>query len=420
MKYIADFHIHSKYSRATSRETNFNNLFNWAKIKGISILGTGDFTHPLWFEEIKENLEEAEKGLFKLKDFEDDIRFVLTGELSCIYTKKDKVRKIHILIFAPSLDVVERINTQLSWTSNIKSDGRPILGMDAKELAKLVLDSSPECLIVPAHIWTPWFSLFGSRSGFNSVEECFEEFAPNIFALETGLSSDPEMNWRLSQLDKYTLISNSDSHSPQKIGREANIFEGEGELNYKKIIEAIKRGGKEKGEINLISTIEFFPEEGKYHYDGHRLCGVRLSPNETKKYGGVCPVCKKPLTVGVLSRVEELADRKEGEKPKTAIPFIKLVPLPEIIAEVFGQSSTTSKLVQEEYQTIINNFNNEFEVLFEAPIEKIEKISPEVARGIKIVRDGELNILPGFDGEFGKVSLFNEKEDKMIPQDTLF
>lgn len=419
MKYIADLHIHSKYSRATSPQTDFNNLVNWAKIKGISILGTGDFTHPLWVEEIKQNLEPAEEGLFKLKDFEDDIRFVLTGEISCIYTKKNKVRKIHIVIFAPSLEVVEKINTQLSWTSNIKSDGRPILGMDSKELAKIVLESSPNCLIIPAHIWTPWFSLFGSRSGFDSVEECFEEITPQIFAMETGLSSDPEMNWRLSQLDKYTLISNSDSHSPPKIGREANVLEGE-KLSYPSIADAIKRGGKAKGELNLTSTIEFFPEEGKYHYDGHRLCEIRLSPEETKKYGGICPVCKKPLTVGVLSRVEELADRKEGEKPDTALPFIKLVPLPEIIAEVFGQASTTSKMVQEEYQTIINNFGNEFKVLIDTPIEEIEKVSPDIAKGIKSIREEKLNVLPGFDGEFGKVSLFGEEEEKKAPQNTLF
>lgn len=420
MKYIADFHIHSKYSRATSRQTDLNNLTNWAKIKGISILGTGDFTHPLWLSEIKEKLEPAQQGLFKFKKGNNEIRFILTGEVSCIYSKNNKVRKIHIVIFAPSIEVVEKINTQLSWTANLKSDGRPILGIDAKELVKIVLDSSSECLVVPAHIWTPWFSLFGSRSGFDSVEECFEELTPYIFAMETGLSSCPEMNWRLSDLDKYTLISNSDSHSPQKISREANVFEGEGELDYRKIIDAIKRGGKEKGEINLTSTIEFFPEQGKYHYDGHRLCEIRLSPQQRKKYGGICPVCKKPLTIGVLSRVDELADRKKGEKPKTAVPFIKLVSLPEIIADVFDKSSPTLRTVQEEYQSLVNYFGNEFKILLDMPLEEIKKISPEVAQGIKIVREGKLKILPGYDGEFGKVCLSEIEEEKKIPQKTLF
>ena len=419
MKYIADFHIHSKYSRATSHHTDFENLEKWAKIKGVSVLGTGDFTHPEWLREIKEKLEPAEEGLFKLKEGNGQTRFILTAEISCIYTKKDKVRKIHIVIFAPSIKAIEKINTQLSWTSNLKSDGRPILGMDAKELAKIVLDSSPECLIVPAHIWTPWFSLFGSKSGFDTVEECFEEYSKYIYALETGLSSDPLMNWRLPQLDKYTLISNSDSHSPPKIGREANILEGE-EVSYSLITDAIKRGGKQKGTLNLINTIEFFPEEGKYHYDGHRLCEVRLSPEERKKYGGICPVCKKPLTIGVLSRVDELASRKEGEKPGTAIPFLSMVPLPEIIAEVFGQASTTSKLVDGEYQEMINNFGNEFEILLNVPIEEIEKVSPEIAEGVKIVRERELKIVPGYDGEYGKVKLFGKEEEKKVPQKTLF
>lgn len=419
MQYIADFHIHSKYSRATSQKTDFGNFEKWAKMKGVSILGTGDFTHPQWFSEMKENLEPAEEGLFKLKEESASTRFILTTEISCIYTKKEKVRKIHIIIFAPSFKVIEKINTQLSWSSNLKSDGRPILGMDAKDLLKIVLESSPQCLIVPAHVWTPWFSLFGSKSGFDALEECFEDYSKYIYALETGLSSDPEMNWRLSSLDKYTLISNSDAHSPQKIGREANIFEGS-ELSYDLIIDAIKRGGKEKGSLNLFSTIEFFPEEGKYHYDGHRLCEVRMSPEETKKYGGICPVCKKPLTVGVLSRVEELADRPVGEKPESAIPFIKIVPLPEIIAEVFGQASSNSKFVQEEYQTIINNFGNEFKTLIDVPIEEIKKFSPEIGRGIEIVREEKLKVLPGYDGEFGRVCLFEAEEEKNTPQNTLF
>ncbi|MDD5551806.1 MAG: endonuclease Q family protein [Candidatus Pacebacteria bacterium] len=419
MRYIADFHIHSKYSRATSQKTDLENLEKWAKTKGISILGTGDFTHPEWLREIKEKLEPVEEGLFKLKGSDGKVKFILTTELSCIYTKNDKVRKIHIMIFSPSIKAIERINTQLSWTSNLKSDGRPILGMDAKDLAKLVFNSSPECLIVPAHIWTPWFSLFGSRSGFDTIEECFEDLAPNIFALETGLSSDPEMNWRLSALDKYTLISNSDSHSPQKLGREANIFEGEN-INYQIIADGIKKGGKEKSQFNLIKTIEFFPEEGKYHFDGHRNCEVRLSPEERKSHGGICPVCRRPLTVGVLSRVDELADRELGYKPKTAVPFVKIVPLPEIIAEVFGKSSANSKFVDNEYQSLISNFGSEFDILLDVSIEEIKKISPEIAEGIEIVRNQNIKILPGYDGEFGKVSLFEAEEEKKAAQNTLF
>lgn len=420
MRYIADFHIHSKYSRATSQQTDLENLEKWAKTKGISILGTGDFTHPEWLREIKEKLEPVEEGLFKLKGSDGKVKFILTTELSCIYTKNDKVRKIHIMIFSPSIKVIEKINTQLSWTSNLKSDGRPILGMDAKDLAKLVFNSSPECLIIPAHIWTPWFSLFGSRSGFDTIEECFEELSPYIFALETGLSSDPEMNWRLSALDKYTLISNSDSHSPQKIGREANIFEGDGNLNYKIIFDGVKKGGKEKSQFNLIKTIEFFPEEGKYHFDGHRNCEVRLSPEERKSHGGICPVCRRPLTVGVLSRIDKLADRDLGYKPKTAVPFVKIVPLPEIIAEVFGKSSANSKFVDNEYQSLISNFGSEFDILLDVSIEEIKKISPEIAEGIEIVRNQNIKILPGYDGEFGKVRLFETEEEKKTAQNTLF
>ncbi len=423
MRYICDFHIHSRFSRATSQQTTLENIEKWAKLKGISVIGTGDFTHPDWFGEIKEKLEPAQEGLFKIKGSRENVRFILTTEVSCIYTKKGKVRKIHLIVFAPSFEVVEKINTQLAWSFNLKSDGRPILGIDAKDFLKLILNVSQDCLLVPAHIWTPWFSLFGSKSGFNSVEECFEEESKYIFAMETGLSSDPKMNWRLSALDKYTLISNSDSHSPQKIGREANIFEGDSDLSYQKIIQAIKRGGKilDSGSsgLRLTSTIEFFPEEGKYHYDGHRLCGIRLSPQETKKYGGICPVCKKSLTVGVLYRVEELADRKEGEKPETALPFLSLVTLPEIIAEVFGQKGF-SKFVEQKYFEIINRFGSEFEVLIDVPIEEIEKEFPEIAQGIKIVREGKVKIAPGYDGEFGKVSLFEEEKEKEISQKTLF
>jgi len=416
--FIADFHIHSKYSRATSKDMDIEMLDKWAKIKGIKVLGTGDFTHPEWFQNLKEKLEPAEQGLFKLKGFdskEKGVRFILTSEISCIYSKNNRVRKIHIIVFAPSFEIAEKINVQLGWVGNLRSDGRPILGLDAKELAKIVLDASEDCLVVPAHIWTPWFSLFGSKSGFDSMEECFEEYSKYIYAVETGLSSDPLMNWRLSSLDKVALISNSDSHSPQKIGREANVFETE--LSYPAIIEAIKEKSPEK----FLYTVEFFPEEGKYHYDGHRLCGISLSPSQSKKYNNICPVCGKPLTIGVLNRVEELADREEGFKPETAIPFKSLVPLEEIIAHTLGCSTGTKESLKE-YQNLINNFENEFKVLLDIPYAHLSAATkPEIVEGIKRVREGRVEVEPGYDGVYGKIKIFTEKEIKnSVSQNTLF
>ncbi|OGZ19014.1 MAG: DNA helicase UvrD [Candidatus Nealsonbacteria bacterium RBG_13_42_11] len=421
MKFVADFHLHSKYSRATSRDMDLENLDKWAKIKGIKVLGTGDFTHPEWLKSLKEKLEPAEPGLFKLKGVKSDTRFILTAEISCIYSKKEKVRKIHIVIFAPSFEVVDKINVQLGWVGNLKSDGRPILGLDAKELAKIVLDASPDCLVVPAHIWTPWFSIFGSKSGFNSIEECFEEYSKYIFAGETGLSSDPAMNWRLSALDKITLISNSDSHSPKKIGREANVFEGT-ELSYSAINEALKKTENPKPKTcNLIYTIEFYPEEGKYHFDGHRLCGIKLSPRETKKYNGICPVCGKLLTIGVLNRIEQLADREEGFQPEGAIPFKNLVPLEEIIADIVGQGVGT-KEVDKEYKNLIEKFGSEFNIILEASGEELKKATrPEIAEGIIRVREGKVFKQAGYDGVYGKIKIFGQEEEKKpSKQETLF
>jgi uncharacterized protein (TIGR00375 family) len=436
MKFIADFHIHSRFSRATSKELNLRNLARFAEIKGIKVLATGDFTHPLWFKELKEGLELAEPGLFKVKKqlltgknraSGEETRFILTTEISCIYTKNNRVRKIHILIFAPNFEVVEKINTRLDWIGNLKADGRPILGLDAKELLKIALQASPDCLVVPCHAWTPWFSIFGSKSGFNSVEECFDEYSKYIFALETGLSSDPKMNWRISSLDKYTLISNSDSHSLEKIGREANVFSaqggpasgGEGEtLSYGEIIKAIKKTSQN---LKLIYTIEFFPEEGKYHYDGHRLCNISFSPKETVKSGGTCPICGKPLTIGVLSRVEELADKPEGRAPEGAIPFKSLVPLKEIIGEALG-TLPGSKKVEQEYQNLIKKLGSEFNILIETDKERLAAATlPEIVEGISRVREGKLVIEPGYDGVFGKVKIFNQGEQKTISkQKSLF
>jgi len=410
MKFIADFHLHSKFSRATSQQMDLENLSKWARIKGIKVLGTGDFTHPQWLKDLKEELEPAETGLFKLKKDTggEKVRFILTTEVSCIYSKKGRVRKIHIIIFAPSFNAVEKINARLSWIGNLKADGRPILGLDAKELAKIVLGTCQECLVVPAHIYTPWFSLFGSRSGFNLLEECFEEYSKYIFAGETGLSSDPPMSWRNSALDKITLISNSDSHSPHRIGREANVFDSE--VNYSAITGAIK----EKDPQKFLYTIEFFPEEGKYHYDGHRLCGISLSPKETKKYGGVCPNCGKPLTIGVLNRVEELADREEGFLPEKRIPFKNLIPLEEIIAEAVGRGVGTVE-VEKEYDNLIKKFGSEFFILLDAKKEELEDATlPEINEGINRVREGKVFFEPGYDGVYGKIRIFSKGEQKSL------
>ena len=415
MEFIGDFHLHSKYSRATSSQMVLENLDKWAKIKGITVLGTGDFTHPEWFRNLKGKLEPAETGLFKLKDSDSLTRFILTTEISCVYSKLGRVRKIHILIFAPDFETVEKINTQLGWIGNLKADGRPTLGLDAKELLKIVLEISEDCLIVPCHVWTPWYSLFGSRSGFDSIEECFEDYTKYIYAVETGLSSDPAMNWRLSALDNITLISNSDAHSPQKIGREANVFDTE--LNYFSIIETIKKKNPKK----FLYTIEFYPQEGKYHYDGHRNCGISCSPQESKKYNNICPVCGKPLTIGVLSRVEELADRPDGFKPQGAIPFRSLIPLKEIIAEILGFGSET-KEVDTEYQNLIRRFGSEFNVLLNVSRQDLEVVTlPEIAEGIIRAREGKVYIEPGYDGVFGKIRIFSKGEKKELSrQKTLF
>jgi len=415
MKFIADFHLHSKYSRATSRDMNLENLEKWAKLKGIKVLGTGDFTHPEWLKNLKEKLEPAEPGLFKFKNSNSETRFILTTEVSCIYSKKGKLRKIHIIIFAPSFEVVEKNNVQLGWIGNLKSDGRPILGLDAKELAKIVFNVSSDCLVVPAHLMTPWFSLFGSKSGFNSLEECFDEYSKYIFAGETGLSANPLMLWRIPDGRKVALISNSDAHSPQKIGREANVFDTG--LSYSAISEAIKT----KDPKRFLYTIEFFPEEGKYHYDGHRICGISLSPAESKKYNNICPNCGRPLTIGVLNRVEQLSDREEGFKPENVIPFKSLVPLTEIIADALGTLVGT-KQGEEEYKNLIEKFGNEFEILIDVSRSELETVTlPEIAEGIIRVREGKVYIEPGYDGIYGKVRIFSKGEQKTLSkQGTLF
>lgn len=414
MRIIADLHIHSKYSRATSKDMDLEHIALVAKDKGINIVGSGDFTHPEWFKELKEKLEPAEEGLYKLKTqpsinkFQNEVRFVISGEISNIYQRGGKTRRVHNVIVLPSLESAEKINKVLSWQGNLKSDGRPILGLDSEELLKIVVEAEPKAMFIPAHIWTPWFSVFGSMSGFDSLEEAFGENKKYLSALETGLSSDPKMNWRLSKLDSFCLVSNSDAHSPDKLGREANVFETN--LDYYSIREAIINKDKEK----FLFTIEFFPEEGKYHYDGHRLCQFRSSPEKSKKLKGICPKCHRPLTLGVLYRVDELADRKEGEIPFNAIPYKSLVPLKEIIADAFNIGINT-KLVEEKYRTLILTFDNEFNILLETPLEEIAKIiDKEIVEGIKRVREGKLYIEPGYDGEYGKVKIFKDEEREGI------
>ncbi|MCX5692513.1 MAG: endonuclease Q family protein [Candidatus Omnitrophica bacterium] len=410
MKFIADFHIHSKYSRATSPDMNIKTLSEYAKLKGISLLGTGDFTHHLWLEELKNTLKDSGNGLFEY----NGVNFMLTGEVSSIYSKNGKVRKIHNVIFVPSFDIADKINSTLSGYGNIAYDGRPIIGIDAKDLAEILFGISKDVFLVPGHIWTPWFSLFGSKSGFDSIEECFEEYAKDIYALETGLSSDPGMNWQWSKLDRFALLSNSDSHSPQKIGREANVFDTE--MSYKAILDALKKKDKKK----FLSTIEFFPEEGKYHYDGHRLCNVRLSPGETKKNKNICPKCGKPLTIGVMNRVLELADRPEGFIPENSIPYKRMIPLAEIIADTLGVGDA-SKAVSAEYRAIIPRLGTELEVLMEVSEDKLLKELPiKIAKAIVNVRNGNVNILPGFDGEYGEIEILKEKDSAGEKQLDLF
>ena len=406
MKIIADFHIHSKYSRATSREMEVATLALWAEKKGINLLGTGDFTHPQYFAELQGALEPAEKGLFKLRARPSPVRFVLTVEVSNIFPAKGggPAKRIHTIVFAPSFEAAQKINTSLSRLGKLSSDGRPIFGFHVKQIVKIALDASPDCLVVPAHAWTPWFSVFGANSGFDSLEECFEEEAKNIFAIETGLSSDPAMNWRLSALDRITLLSNSDSHSPSRIGREANVFDCE--MDYFEIVKAIR----EKDRKKLLYTVEFFPEEGKYHFDGHRACDLVLAPEESKKLNKVCPRCNKKLTIGVLHRVEDLADREEGFLPKNTIPFKNMIPLDEIIADAFGQAVGT-KAVEQEYERMIKQTGPELSILFDKSREELlPLVPPRILEGILRVRDRQVEILPGYDGVYGKIEIFKEGE----------
>ncbi len=410
--YIADLHIHSKYSRATSRECTPEHLDLWARRKGIHLVGTGDFTHKAWREELKEKLEPAEEGLYRLKQeyrIKDmtagtswEPRFVVTGEISSIYKKYGKTRKVHSLILLPGLEDAALIAAKLETIGNIYSDGRPILGLDCRDLLEIVLELCPRAIYVPAHIWTPHFSLFGAFSGFDTVEECFGDLSSQIHALETGLSSDPPMNWRVSALDRFWLISNSDAHSPAKLGREANLLNID--LSYQGLYRAVQEGE------GLEGTIEFFPEEGKYHYDGHRKCSVCLSPLEAERNQGICPVCKKKLTTGVSHRIQQLSDRPEDYVQKDAKRYESLVPLPEVIGASIGRSAASVKVTRE-YEAMLEKLGPEFEILRSVPIEEIRRNAGTlIGEGIKRLREGKVIRTPGFDGEYGKIFLFRAEE----------
>lgn len=417
MRFIADLHVHSRFSMATSRNLDLEHLYLSAQLKGITVVATGDITHPAWFQEILEKLEPAEPGLYRLKPHIERtcdlsvptscrsiVRFILNSEISCIYKKNCKVRKIHNLVFFPTLADAEIMNRKLADIGNIAADGRPILGLDARNLLEMVLETNEQAFLVPAHIWTPWFSLLGSRSGFNTLDECFDDLSHHIFAVETGLSSDPAMNWRISFLDRLSLISNSDAHSPEKLGREANIFDTE--LSYPAIKEALENKATQK----FLGTYEFYPEEGKYFLDGHRNCGICFSPDSTVIYKGKCPVCSNPLTIGVLNRVEELSDRKLGEYPHHTLPYFSRIPLKEILAKIL-KTSVTSKKVMKSYLHAITVLGSELEILDAVDLSKFGTVGiPLLTEAIERTRNGRIHITPGFDGKFGTIQIFDENE----------
>lgn len=426
MELIADLHFHSKYSRAVSQQMVLSEIARWGKVKGINLMTTSDFTHPLWFREIKANLKELEEGVYGINSC-PEIRFILTTEVSSIYNQRGKLRRIHNLIFAPSIQEAEKINLALGRRGNLASDGRPIFGLSARDLAEIVFETSPRALVIPAHIWTPHFSLYGSVAGFDSIDECFGNLAGNIYAIETGLSSDPVMNWRINELVNRQILSFSDAHSGAKLGREVTVFEIQdiNKLRYEDIKAAITlHNPLQTSPTHILYTIEFYPEEGKYHYTGHRACNVRQTPQETKKLGEICPVCHRRLTVGVMHRVEELSasegnykEIKNGEglrwivdPAKKRPPYVTLVPLQEIIAEALG-SLVGSQKVQNEYNKLTEAFEGEFSVLLKIPVSEIGKTAGEkIAEGISKVRSGEIMIDPGYDGVFGIVKIWRDEK----------
>jgi uncharacterized protein (TIGR00375 family) len=427
VKFITDFHIHSHFSIATSTRLALEYLEYWARIKGVNVLGTGDCIHPGWLNELREKLEPAGNGFFRLrKPFQlpeskrlsetvipGDVFFMLTGEISNIYRKRDRVRKVHNICVFPDFKAVVAAQAKLDGIGNITSDGRPILGLDSRDLLEIVLESSSVSYLIHAPIWTPWFSVLGSRSGFDSIEECYGDLTPHIHAVETGLSSDPAMNWTCSFLDRYKLVSNSDAHSPDRLGREANLFDCE--LSYDGILSSLR------GERGFDGTIEFFPQEGKYHYDGHRKCGICWDPLETIKNGGICTVCGKPVTAGVMYRVAELADRPDISQAPNRRRFYSITQMPDIIAEMRGVKSSASKAVQSEYFSIIRRMGPEFYTLLFAEIDEIrENCGVLMAEGISRLRRGDVHVEEGYDGEFGLIRIFDEKELADLSPGNLF
>ncbi len=408
MRFTADLHIHSRYSIATSKDLSPEIIWKWAQLKGITVIGTGDFTHPAWLSDLRKKLELAGNGLYSLKkkfqshEIPDSCKapvfFLPSAEISCVYKKEGRTRKVHSIVFVRDFSDAAKLSRALAKIGRLASDGRPVLKLDAKGLLKIVLDSCAEAMLVPAHAWTPHFSVLGAVSGFSSLEECFEESTPHIHAIETGLSSDPAMNWRISFLAKITLLSNSDAHSPNTIGREANIFDCE--VSYAAIIDAIK------SKRGLVGTIEFFPQEGKYYYDGHRSCAVSMSPDETIRHKYLCPVCGRKLTMGVMHRIEELADRKMGIRPKGRPPFYSVMPLREIIAETINAGAKSS-MVDREYTRLLQELGNELSILTTIPLEDLERAgSPRFTEAVSRMRRGDVAIKPGFDGEYGRVRIF--------------
>ncbi|MFA4844995.1 MAG: endonuclease Q family protein [Patescibacteria group bacterium] len=435
MRFIVDWHVHSKYSRACSKELVLPTIAQWCTRKGIDIVATGDWTHPEWFKHLEENLVEERQGVYRLKTPLDppfrlrqgfggqvvrgeNTRFMLVTELSQIYKKGDKTRRVHNLVFSPSLETCEKVNSELARRGfNLKADGRPILGIDSEDLYKLLKDIDEKIIIVPAHAWTPWYAIFGSKSGFNAIEECFGEMSKYIYAIETGLSSDPRMNWQLSQLDSVVMISNSDAHSPRNLGREANVFEFDAPPTFDDFVRVLK----EQDASRFKYTIEFFPEEGKYHFDGCAACQFSCDPTESKRHGERCPKCKRPLTLGVHHRVQEIADRDAQSVAARKIPFKSIVPLAEILAECYGVSSVSSKKVQGEYFRLTSDLADEFTLLLETPLVEIERFTraPSFAAALARMREGKVQIKPGYDGIYGTVRVFGLEGPPIHKQSTL-
>ena len=401
---IADFHIHSKYSRACSENLTLENIDLYANKKGLDILGTGDMTHPKWFNEIKNKLKEkeGEKGIYELKE-NPHVRFVLSTELALVFEKDKKIRKIHIVVLAPSIEVLEKINNELSRYGNLAIDGRPTLNISGAEIIDLFKSISNDIFVFPAHAWTPWFGVFGSKSGFDSLKEAFDERYKEIYAIETGLSSDPPMNWRISSLDDIALISNSDAHSLENLGREANMFDLE-KISYINIISSIKNK-------TFYGTLEYYPEEGKYHFDGHRNCNVELAPKDAIKMNNICPICKKPLTLGVLHRIEDLADRDVGYIPKNAKPFKHIIPLLELISYVSNKNKY-SKVVRDSYNYLITQYKNEINLLLNADLDSIKSFNEDLAKALYNIRNDKVNVIPGYDGVFGRIDPLNRLNKK--------